>query len=716
MLQRNQLEGLPPPYGPPFQKVPEQSHQQFPVEMPHGGAEHMQTQWLGSAHRPPTMMAKQPSPRGQPQYTFSYMGQPPVEAIQSPQHICPPSKQNHSGVMRQANILSMLKDYRGDEPTPNAKRSSKAKVKSRRKVCDDSDDMLAALSNMQATSMPPFSPRVENSARNRGNISHTERMITGDDFLFAGGKASDTSAVWKIKSSYSSARRKNKVDDKSPFAKLPKLPILIDVDGALPVGKQFPHGHSALPSTWPSGQYRWSMPQAGPPPQAAMSVQGSSPADFTSACVIPGQMPLGLKAIQSPLTMGVMMDSPMASSPAVTVTMSDGTPANKTIMMDVVEPTGVPMARVPNAMYLQELPMKQKVGNIPHLHPHMKFIAPQMTSPVNGDSRVGTPVAMGTVVEPQTSVTVTPRMLYPTMHGVVNKVPPNMIAEGAVVLPQVASSQMPMGVPMTPMLQLMQPVPSHIPIQPPPMHPPISQNVAIGVPLESCLPVAAPPTVVPVTLPLPDPPPTLTKEQEIPGVAHAGEVAPQVGAKAPLDEEAAAHASAANETVNMTSLGDMKQEKTSIARQAIESFQLTLEAKRRRMRGCLEEDCRNVVGEYSLIDVPFPVTFADGHKRFYVRDIVTSLLPYHMFFYNEIKVENDWMAEIGRMENALRPDVDKEIQELRSEVINMRDRSQSLQQNYACAKFSLEEIERISQCIVSSNGNAPPPEAGPDTS
>ncbi|KAK2197298.1 hypothetical protein BdWA1_000297 [Babesia duncani] len=68
----------------------------------------------------------------------------------------------------------------------------------------------------------------------------------------------------------------------------------------------------------------------------------------------------------------------------------------------------------------------------------------------------------------------------------------------------------------------------------------------------------------------------------------------------------------------------------------MEAFQQGLSNRKKRIRNCFIEDYRHAIGENPRIDAQFKTIEVNGVKLFSLRDVLVALLPYHVFYYDNL--------------------------------------------------------------------------------
>lgn len=275
----------------------------------------------------------------------------------------------------------------------------------------------------------------------------------------------------------------------------------------------------------------------------------------------------------------------------------------------------------------------------------------QAQIPSNGDGAMTISSCGNSLVDPVQSAHSGTPLSLPTVHMVGNNAPYVALDNAALAAPPACQSAMPIGVPMA------------MPVPP------------VGI----CMPESAP---------------HVSDTSDIPMQSHM----PLHPAKPPKAEQQSVVDEIKQDKEAVTGV---QKDKLSAPRILVESFQQVLENKRRRMRNCLTEDCKNLLGEYSKIETPFPFKWINGRKHFYTKDIVNSLLPYHMFYYEQLRPAGETMPEkdYSRAKN--------EIEELKMKIVDMKVHAPVAQQGYLCTSACLEALNRLSLCKHASSRSAP---------
>ncbi|UKJ87817.2 hypothetical protein MACJ_000257 [Theileria orientalis] len=89
-------------------------------------------------------------------------------------------------------------------------------------------------------------------------------------------------------------------------------------------------------------------------------------------------------------------------------------------------------------------------------------------------------------------------------------------------------------------------------------------------------------------------------------------------------------------TVEKQMFKNLKRSTISSASSMMESFQQSYSNKRKRIKNCLVEDCRHAIGEQPKIDIQFTCTDEGGTKKYALEEVLSTLLPYHLFYYDKI--------------------------------------------------------------------------------
>ncbi|GBE59799.1 hypothetical protein, conserved [Babesia ovata] len=126
----------------------------------------------------------------------------------------------------------------------------------------------------------------------------------------------------------------------------------------------------------------------------------------------------------------------------------------------------------------------------------------------------------------------------------------------------------------------------------------------------------------------------------------------------------------------------------SAPRIIVESYQKLLEKKRNRLRECLVEDCRAVLGERGKIDIPYQSTEENGRYHFYVRDIVAKLLPYHVFYYEDVEHKPKPPSKDLDV-------LEERVQSLKNRLMSMAAQAKITQQNYECTKACVDALRNV---------------------
>ncbi|KAK1934921.1 hypothetical protein X943_003233 [Babesia divergens] len=299
----------------------------------------------------------------------------------------------------------------------------------------------------------------------------------------------------------------------------------------------------------------------------------------------------------------------------------------------------------------------------------------QAQIPSNGDGAMTISSCGNSLVDPAHSAPSGTPLSLPTVHMVGNNAPYVALDNAALVAPPACQSAMSIGVPMD-----------------------------AFVPSTPALPMAM--QVPPVGICMPESAPHVSDTSDIPMQSHI----PLHPAKPPKAEQQSVVDEIKQDKEAVTGV---QKDKLSAPRILVESFQQVLENKRRRMRNCLTEDCKNLLGEYSKIETPFPSKWINGRKHFYTKDIVNSLLPYHMFYYEQLRPAGETMPEkdYSRAKN--------EIEELKMKIVDMKVHGPVVQQvcysilsltwlqGYLCTSACLEALNRLFLRKDASSRSAP---------
>ncbi|GIX66280.1 uncharacterized protein BcabD6B2_57160 [Babesia caballi] len=386
----------------------------------------------------------------------------------------------------------------------------------------------------------------------------------------------------------------------------------------------------------------------------------------------------------------------------------------------MVPPVAIPLIAQPS-MQLQEMAMAE-TGLI-NMDPAsaMALVGSMSMSPDHG----GGPVTMdGSVMTPVTTqpVTAVPMAQMsapdgsgaPDLHSQVSLSTPNLLASPPMgdagtlgfTVPYVVAPAMGPGMPVSAMDPgaLMAPQQQAVPVVfavnsamssannvgPIALQPPMSRPVGLAIPASMAMPSAvtpvvpmAPPHIPVASAPMHPEPLEHPPQVKPPGPAQHGgsDGATEVPQQAPesIVDEIKKDKQATEE---------VHKDHISAPRIILESFQQVLDNKRRRMRECLAEDCKNVLGEHSKVDTPYQSTIEDGVKHFYVKDIVAKLLPYHMFYYDTLLEESSTVAEEP-------PNYDERISALKRRLGKIMSTAQVSQQNFECTRACTEALKKL---------------------
>uniref|UniRef100_A0A3B0N350 Uncharacterized protein n=1 Tax=Theileria annulata TaxID=5874 RepID=A0A3B0N350_THEAN len=117
-------------------------------------------------------------------------------------------------------------------------------------------------------------------------------------------------------------------------------------------------------------------------------------------------------------------------------------------------------------------------------------------------------------------------------------------------------------------------------------------------------------------------------------------------------------------------MNNIKTNSISSACSLMESFQHSLSNKRKRIRNCLVEDCRNVIGEQPKIDIQYSSTEVNGKKRYFLPEILSSLLPYHVFYCDELEQPETTKFDYSEIKDQI-----KQVQQNVENISNNNDYS-----------------------------------------
>ncbi|UKK00227.2 hypothetical protein MACK_000297 [Theileria orientalis] len=136
-------------------------------------------------------------------------------------------------------------------------------------------------------------------------------------------------------------------------------------------------------------------------------------------------------------------------------------------------------------------------------------------------------------------------------------------------------------------------------------------------------------------------------------------------------------------TVENELFKNLKRSTISSACSMMESFQQSYSNKRKRIKNCLVEDCRHVIGEQPKIDIQFTCTDDGGTKKYALDEVLSTLLPYHLFYYDKIS-----RPEIKPFDYS---NFSKEILQLKERLNHLTKSKDSilLQSVYPCVKEGL---------------------------
>eukprot|EP00375_Theileria_parva_P003167 XP_765848.1 hypothetical protein [Theileria parva strain Muguga] len=100
-------------------------------------------------------------------------------------------------------------------------------------------------------------------------------------------------------------------------------------------------------------------------------------------------------------------------------------------------------------------------------------------------------------------------------------------------------------------------------------------------------------------------------------------------------------------------MNNLKTNAISSASSIMESFQHSLSNKRKRVKNCLVEDCRNVIGEQPKIDVQYSSVEVDGRRKYLLSEILSSLLPYHTFYHEQLDPPRSTKFDYSEIRNQI---------------------------------------------------------------
>ncbi|BAM38827.1 conserved hypothetical protein [Theileria orientalis strain Shintoku] len=123
-------------------------------------------------------------------------------------------------------------------------------------------------------------------------------------------------------------------------------------------------------------------------------------------------------------------------------------------------------------------------------------------------------------------------------------------------------------------------------------------------------------------------------------------------------------------TVENEMLKNLKRSTISSASSMMESFQQSYSNKRKRIKNCLVEDCRHVIGEQPKIDIQFTCTDEAGTKKYALDEVLSTLLPYHLFYYDKVSRPETKSFDYS--------DFSKEIMELKERLNHLTKSKDSL--------------------------------------
>ncbi|CDR95926.1 hypothetical protein BBBOND_0210760 [Babesia bigemina] len=346
---------------------------------------------------------------------------------------------------------------------------------------------------------------------------------------------------------------------------------------------------------------------------------------------------------------------------------------------------------------------------------HMPFPGPSVMTPVGQHKMPGFPMpSMGTA-EGVPSADMMPQMRDPFAH-ITPRTPTIRVTTKAKLAPPVSmksnmsvsglsSASYPVQYAVTPAMGMAMPMDSTALGTPSPGPPPLGFAVNTAVPTPIATPIAAPVGMAvhtPLSMPnciapmVPITPGPLTISIQPPPIPT-----PQPAVQPPVmvpPPSAPANAGAVSRQPEESILDEIKKEKNvdndvnkslvSAPRIIVESYQQLLDKKRDRMRECLVEDCKSVLGERGKIDTPYQDTIQNGRKHFYVKDIVAKLLPYHMFYYENL--EHKPKAPSMDLDA-----LEERVRSLKSRVMDMVAQAKTTQQNYECTKACVDALRNV---------------------
>ncbi|AFZ80271.1 hypothetical protein BEWA_031240 [Theileria equi strain WA] len=142
---------------------------------------------------------------------------------------------------------------------------------------------------------------------------------------------------------------------------------------------------------------------------------------------------------------------------------------------------------------------------------------------------------------------------------------------------------------------------------------------------------------------------------------------------------------------------NVKRNTSSSAAIMMETFQILLSNKKKRIRNCLVEDCRHSIGEQPKIDVQYNSLDVGGEKVYQLSEILSSLLPYHLFYFENILEKFVPFQPEGY--KGVKEDVDKLDKEVEM-ILNGCEEAESLRSVSVCII-----VARWNECVITTGSS-----------